>query len=75
MAKYPPLTVVRHISFDKGKTYKRWDDCTDAERQAAVMGVSQKLVDTLQNQINRNPELWSELCQTAKKEHNEWIPA
>ena len=34
MPKYPPLKVIRHVSFDGGKSYKLWDDCTEQERQA-----------------------------------------
>ena len=33
MPKYPPLKVIRHVSFDGGKSYKLWDDCTEQERQ------------------------------------------
>ncbi len=29
MPKYPPLKVIRHVSFDGGKSYKLWDDCTE----------------------------------------------
>ena len=43
MPKYPPLKVIRHVSFDGGKSYKLWDDCTEQERQAAADSIGRKL--------------------------------
>lgn len=58
MPKYPPLKVIRHVSFDGGKSYKLWDDCTEQERQ---------------DMVGRDPSLWDKLCETARTEHPEWI--
>lgn len=73
MPKYPPLKVIRHVSFDGGKSYKLWDDCTEQERQAAADSIGRKLAGALQDMVGRDPSLWDKLCETARAEHPEWI--
>ena len=73
MPKYPPLKVIRMVSFDEGKSFKSWNDCTEAEKQAAADSIGRKLANSLQSMIDRDPMLWDKLCEKARTEHPEWI--
>lgn len=42
MSRYPPLTAVRHVSFNNGES-KLWEDCTEKEKQGVINNISKAL--------------------------------